>query len=359
MLKTVHVELGDRSYRIAIGPGARSHLKSENGLTRDSGEIVVVTDQVVARHWLAALQSVLPRAARVIQIPAGEASKALRSVEAIAEQLAQWRVDRNGVIVALGGGVVGDLAGFVASVWNRGVRFYQVPTTLLAAIDASVGGKTGVNTRAGKNLIGTFHQPQLVVVDTDFLATLPEREYIAGLSESIKHAAIRDPELFDWHAANAAAIRARDSRLLPELVARNCAIKADVVSRDERESGLRAILNYGHTIGHAIEALFEYELLHGECVALGMLAENHIAVARGLLDRATADRIRSLIAALGLPTRLPKPIAPDAAWRYCLVDKKNQAGGVHAVLLRNVGDPVRVGDVASSEAASAVADIQP
>lgn len=348
-MKTVHVELGARRYPIVIGPGARSYLSDPQALNADAGQVVLLTDATVGGLHLASLVAALQVKPHIVSVPGGEGSKSLKQVEQVCEQLATWRIERSGLIIALGGGVVGDLAGFVAAIWGRGIRFIQVPTTLLAAIDASVGGKTGVNLAAGKNLVGAFHQPQSVVVDTEFLGTLPERQFVAGLAESVKHAAIRDAGFLDWHEANAAAIRGRDPGVVETLVARNCAIKADVVARDEREADLRAILNYGHTVGHAIEAVLEYELLHGECVALGMMVENEIAVARGLLARGVADRIRALLEQLGLPTRLPRDVDVDALWGYCQVDKKNRGGGVSAVLLRGVCEPVRVGDLKQDE----------
>lgn len=359
MLKTIKVDLADRSYDIIIGRGSRSYLISETQVTKESGTILIITDATVKELWLAAVGQYLPAATQVVTVPPGENSKSLRAVEGICEQLAASRVDRSGLIIALGGGMIGDLAGFVAAVWNRGIPFVQIPTTLLAAIDASVGGKTGVNIKAGKNLVGAFHQPRLVVVDTEFLGTLPDREFAAGLAESVKHAVIRDAALLDWHEAQTGPITARDEDVVTELIARNCAIKADVVSRDEREAGLRAVLNHGHTIGHAIEAELGFELLHGECVALGMIAENEIAVARGLLSRSAADRVRSLLERLRLPTRLSRAVGADAIWHYCAVDKKNQAGAVNCVLIRSIGEPVRVRDVTADEVAAALSAIQP
>ncbi len=277
----------------------------------------------------------------------------------IFDRLAQLRFERDGLIIAFGGGVAGDLAGFVAGTWLRGVRWVQLPTTLLSAVDASVGGKTGVNLSAGKNLVGVFHQPSAVIVDTDFLTTLSDRDFVAGLAETVKQAAIRDPEFLEWHEAHAGTLVAREPHTIAMLIARNCELKADIVARDEREAGLRAILNYGHTIGHALEHLLEYDLRHGECVALGILVENEIACRRGVLPQTDADRLAALLARLRLPQRLVKPVAADDVLHACRVDKKVRAGAVNFVLLRAIGQPWQVADVSADEVAAALAVIQP
>jgi 3-dehydroquinate synthase len=292
-------------------------------------------------------------------VPPGEASKSLDLARRLYDELARQRVERRDIILTFGGGVVGDLGGFVAATWLRGIRFLQIPTTLEAAIDASVGGKTAINHPAGKNLIGAFHQPIGVVVDTDFLATLPQRDFVAGLGESVKHAAISPGDFLDWHEARVEDILARAPGALTELIARNCTIKAAIVSRDEREADLRAILNYGHTIGHALEHHFGYELRHGECVALGMLVANEINCQRGGLDRAVADRIAALIARLSLPTRLPRRVDPAEIARLCQADKKMQGGAVRFVLLAGLGSTVRAANVTDAEIEQALAAIQP
>ncbi len=358
-MQTVRVELGNRAYSIHIGPGARTVLQKCITSQQSPWHAVVVADQTVADLHLHRLLSCLPPGPVVLTFPTGEVSKSLASIERLCEQLAEARVERQAVVVAFGGGVAGDLAGFVAAVWLRGVRFVQVPTSLLAAVDAAVGGKTGVNLRAGKNLVGAFHQPLAVIVDTDFLQTLAARDFAAGLAESVKHAVIRDPEFLDWHEAHAGKIVGRDPAAVSYLIARNCEIKAVVVARDEREAGLRAILNYGHTIGHALEHLLGYELRHGECVALGMLAENELACVRGWLGRPEADRVRSLLAHLGLPVALARPLPPADVWAACQVDKKVRDAAVHFVLVRSVGDPMRVTDVSAAEVARALQAIQP
>jgi 3-dehydroquinate synthase len=234
-----------------------------------------------------------------------------------------------------------------------------MPTTLLAAIDASIGGKTGVNHSAGKNLIGAFHQPEAVLVDLDFLETLPPREYVAGLAESVKHAVIRDAALLEWHEQHVDQIAARRPEVQEELITRSCEIKAEIVARDEREHDLRMILNHGHTIGHALEHLLNYELRHGECVALGMLAENELARARGILAAKTAERIAALIERLGLPTRLPRALDADEVADTCRLDKKVRGGVVHFVLLKGLREPERVRDISAKEIAEALRVVQP
>ncbi len=358
-MQTISVQLGERSYSILVGPGARTALADPAGPLAGVRQVVVVADQTVAGLHGASLAAALPVPPVVLTFPAGEGSKSLRMVEQLSERLAEARIERDAVLVAFGGGVAGDLAGFLAATWLRGVRFLQVPTTLLAAVDASVGGKTGVNLAAGKNLVGAFHQPIAVVIDTDFLATLPVRACGAGLAESVKHAAIRQPDFLAWHEAEAGRISARAPETLAELIARNCAIKADVVARDEREADLRAILNHGHTVGHALEHLLEYRLQHGECVALGMLVENEIAVRRGLLTAEVAERIAALLRRLGLPVRLPEPVSPADVLAACAVDKKNRAGAIHFVLLKALGAPVRVADVTPAEVEAALPVIAP
>lgn len=357
-MRTVRVELGERSYPIHVAAGATGELRAWRA--RDAGrrQIVIVADQTVAELHLAKLTAALA-GATVVTFPPGETSKSLQRAEAVFDQLATARVERTAAIVAFGGGVAGDLGGFIAGTWLRGVSFIQVPTSFLAAVDASVGGKTGVNLNAGKNLVGVFHQPELVVIDTDYLATLPDRELRAGLAESVKHAAIRAPELLQFHLTQADPIARRDPGTLTELIARNCEIKAAVVAADEREAGLRAILNYGHTIGHALEHVLEYELRHGECVALGMLVENEIAQKRGMLSASEAALIARVLEGTRLPRRLPRPVDTPAILAACRVDKKVADGRVNFVLLAGLGSPQRVHDVADDEIAAALSVITP
>jgi 3-dehydroquinate synthase len=334
-------------------------LQDRNILHDAKPQFAVIADQHVADLHLRTLLGALPAGVRAFTFPPGETSKSLPATMGLYDQLAAGRFERSGVIIAFGGGVAGDLAGFIAATWQRGVRFVQVPTTLLAAVDASVGGKTGVNLSAGKNLVGAFHQPIAVIIDTDFLTTLPDRDFRAGLAETVKQAAIRDPGFLVWHEAHAELLAARHPETIETLISRNCALKAEIVALDERESGLRAILNYGHTIGHALEHLLEYELRHGECVALGMLVENEIAARRGELSRVEADRIRALLSRLGLPLQLPRPVAATEVTAACRTDKKVRDQAINFVLLHAIGQPWQTADVTDAEIAAAMAVVQP
>jgi len=358
-MRVLTVQLGPRSYPIYIGPAARTVLQTDLRPALEDRQIVVVADEQVATLHLAGLTGALPRAALLLPVRPGEASKSLAVAGALYDALADAHIERGDVIIAFGGGVTGDVGGFVAATWLRGVRFVQVPTTLEAAVDAAVGGKTALNHRRGKNLIGVFHQPIAVVVDTDFLATLPQRDFLAGLGESVKHALIRDGDFLTWHETYADAIVAGETPVLVDLIARNCEIKAEIVRQDEREEGLRAILNFGHTIGHALEHLLGYELRHGECVALGMRAANELSCRRGLLARETAERVERLLRRLGLPTRLPRRIEPPDVVAACQMDKKVRGGAVNFILLSTPGETLRVADVRAEEIVAAVQAIEP
>ncbi|MCG3126596.1 MAG: 3-dehydroquinate synthase [Phycisphaerae bacterium] len=350
-MRIVNVELPAHPYPILIGRQARGALPD---LLAGRRPIVIADQSVVALHW-PAVQPLLPAKCVVLTVASGEASKSLSQAATLYDTLAANHIERGDVIVALGGGMIGDLAGFVAGTWMRGIAFIQAPTTLEAAIDASVGGKTAVNLSAGKNLVGVFHQPEAVLVDTAFLDTLPQRDYCAGLAESVKHGVVRDAAFLAWQETNVDALMRREAELLDELIARNCGIKADVVARDEREGGLRAVLNYGHTIGHAIEHLFEYDLRHGESVALGMRVENQIAARRSLLEPADVDRIARLLDQMGLPDQLPGPVADADVIRTCRLDKKSKGGTPRFVLPAGVGNHVVVADVADAEIRQALA----
>lgn len=338
-MRIVDVQIAGRAYPIFIGAGARDQLAPF--LSRLSGvqKVAMIADEMPAGLHGERVLSLLPPGTVQLTFPPGEESKSLATAGRLYDGLATARLGRRDAIITLGGGVACDLGGFVAATWLRGIRFIQMPTTLEAAIDASVGGKTAVNHASGKNLIGAFHQPSAVIIDTDFLATLPAREFLAGLSESVKQAAVRDSAFFSWHETNASAITGREPAALIELISMNCTIKAEVVAKDEREESLRAILNHGHTLGHAFEYLLGYELRHGECVALGMIAENEIAAARGLLPRGVADRVRVLLERFGLPTRLPRALSPADVISACKMDKKNRDGTIHATFITSIGSP--------------------
>jgi 3-dehydroquinate synthase len=276
-----------------------------------------------------------------VTFPSGEASKTRDSWARLTDALLLRELGRDSGLIALGGGVAGDLAGFVAATYMRGLPYIQVPTTLLAMLDASVGGKTGVDAPQGKNLIGAFHPPVAVVADPDALATLPEREFRGGLAEAVKHGLIADREYFRWIEREAEPLLRRDAAALEELVRRSVEIKADVVSGDEREAGRRAILNAGHTVAHAIERASGYEVPHGEAVGLGLVAECELAVRLGLAAPALGERVEALLRRLGLPVRLPRPIAADALLAAMASDKKNRGARLRFSLPSALGETLR------------------
>jgi 3-dehydroquinate synthase len=299
-----------------------------------------VTDQQVAGHYLAPVQRALQlHDAHVLTLPPGEATKTWANAERVLDWLLQARLPRDGALVALGGGVVGDLAGFCAAIYQRGIDFVQVPTTLLAQVDSSVGGKTGINHARGKNLIGAFHQPRLVVADTGTLSTLPRRELQAGMAEVIKYGLLGDAGFFGWLEDNLDALLALDAARLAEAVERCCAMKAQIVARDERESGPRALLNLGHTFGHAIETWTGYrEWLHGEAVAVGLCMAADLSARHGWLRAQDARRCTQLVSRAGLPSVAPMGMTPDDFTSLMRIDKKVQSGRLRLVLLHGIGD---------------------
>ena len=302
----------------------------------------VITDGNVAPLYSKIICASLEKAGfstSLIVVPAGEKSKAIRTVERCYHQLAEQRLERKSFVVALGGGVVGDLAGFVAATYLRGIPFVQVPTTLLAQVDSSVGGKVGVNLPAGKNLVGAFHQPRLVLCDLDSLASLPDREYRAGLAEVIKYGIIYDAPFFKQLERSIGALNSRDGRVLAKVIARCCEIKADVVSQDETESGLRAILNFGHTIGHGLEAISKYgKYLHGEAISIGMVAAADLSRRSMSLGEQDRNRIERILAQAGLPTRVQlKATEESRLLRAMQLDKKVSEGVIRFVLARRIG----------------------
>ena len=339
---TLHVDLGERSYPIIIG---QSLLAGDGRIASAvAGErAAIITNTVVGPLYLDAVaQSLRAAGKRVTEIvlPDGEEEKNWENLQSIYNGLLNDKCDRKTTIIALGGGVIGDMAGFAAATYMRGVPFVQVPTTLLAQVDSSVGGKTGINHPLGKNMIGAFYQPQAVIADTATLNTLPARELSAGLAEVIKHGAIIDARFFDWIEANISKLMARDPAALAYAIQRSCEIKADVVRQDEREGGLRAILNFGHTFGHAIESGMGYgQWLHGEAVGCGMVMAADLSQRLGYIDAATRDRVTALVHAAGLPH-----IAPDLGVERWLdlmqVDKKNEGGQIRFILLKPLGAPL-------------------
>ena len=338
-MRTLNVDLGERSYPIHIGAG----LLADGGLLREAlggGRAAIITNDVVAPLYLDRVRQALQGApATAIVLPDGEQHKNLATLGEIYDKLMAARLDRKSTLIALGGGVIGDIAGFAAATWLRGVRYIQVPTTLLAQVDSSVGGKTGVNHPLGKNMIGAFHQPACVLADMTVLKTLPEREVKAGLAEVIKYGLVNDSDFFDWLARRAAGMLALEPGLLTEAVARCCRAKADIVARDEREAGMRALLNLGHTFGHAIEAAAGYGVwLHGEAVAAGMVMAADLSNRLGWLDQSAARRIRVVLEDdFGMPVIPPADISISRYIELMSSDKKAEQGRIRFVLLKGIG----------------------
>lgn len=339
MISTLEVALGARSYPIYIGSGILSNPDCYRPHLRGR-QVLIVSNETVAPLYLQSLRAALDgHTVESAILPDGERFKTLEGLNVIFDALLGARFGRDCTVVALGGGVVGDMAGFAAACYQRGVAFLQVPTTLLAQVDSSVGGKTGVNHPLGKNMIGAFHQPRAVVADTATLSTLPDRELAAGLAEVIKYGLIRDRGFFDWIDANLPALLVRDSAALAEAIRRSCQNKADVVGEDELESGNRALLNLGHTFGHAIETGTGYgNWLHGEAVAVGMCMAADLSARLGWLPPADLARVRSQIERAGLPTRAPADLSQDRFVELMAVDKKVQNGRVRLVLLKAIGE---------------------
>jgi 3-dehydroquinate synthase len=337
----VQIALGDRSYPILIGSGLLSDPATWAPQANRKAAALVVTNVTVDKLYAATLvQALSPHFARVrvLALPDGEAYKDLTHLNLVFDELLGQEADRRTVLYALGGGVVGDMTGFAAACYMRGVPFVQVPTTLLAQVDSSVGGKTAVNHPLGKNMIGAFYQPRQVVCDLAVLDTLPDREMSAGLAEVIKYGASIDIDFLGWLEQHIGALRARDRTALAHAVKRCCEIKAQVVSADEKEAGLREILNFGHTFGHAIEAGMGYGAwLHGEGVGCGMVMASELSARIGLVPAGFARRVESLVARAGLPVRGPASLAPERYLELMRVDKKAQGGDIRFVLLDGEG----------------------
>jgi 3-dehydroquinate synthase len=345
----VRVELGPRSYEVRVVSGrteglgafARSALDA-TWSGRTCRRAMVVTDSTVAVRGASVVAALADAGitATLATVPPGEPSKSLDRAADLYDDLVRLRADRHTAVVALGGGVIGDLAGFVAATYARGLPLLMVPTTLLAMVDSAVGGKVGVNHPRAKNIIGAFHQPVGVWIDTEVLATLPSRQLRCGLAEVIKYGVILDPHFFSFLEENAEPIATGDPAALRRIVAQSCRLKADVVARDEREeSGVRAILNFGHTIGHALESVAGYStrMYHGEAVAIGMAAEARLAERLGWIEPATTTRLVALIERFGLPTAIPADLDPDALFEAMGRDKKNQRGRIRFILPRGFG----------------------
>ncbi|MFD2672901.1 3-dehydroquinate synthase [Marinicrinis sediminis] len=342
-MRELWIELGERSYPIIIGDGLLNRLPqalSDRGMGTD-GDLFIITDENIAPHYLSGLEAALKEQGYTVNsfvVPGGESSKSLKWYENIMTEAIQLGLDRKSVVIALGGGVVGDLAGFVAATYMRGVRFVQVPTTILAH-DSSVGGKVAVNHPLAKNMIGAFHQPELVLYDTATLLTLSDREIRSGLAEVIKHGLIWDEAFLNWCDEHADALLKLDAESLSYALYRGCEVKASVVSQDEKEAGLRAILNLGHTIGHALEAVAGYgELLHGEAISIGMVGSARLAEELGY-PATIVERTQSILERYGLPVRIPKHLDTDAIMAAMMRDKKFKSGQMNFVV------PVEIGKV--------------
>lgn len=335
----LNVDLGERSYPIAIGTSLLSDSQFLQSKIKGK-KTVIVTNTVVAPLYLNTLEAALRAAGKEVLsvvLPDGEEQKNWASLMLIFDALLEHKCDRKTTLLALGGGVIGDMTGFAASAYMRGVPFVQIPTTLLSQVDSSVGGKTGINHPLGKNMIGAFYQPEAVIADIDSLQSLPDNELSAGLAEVIKHGAIIDPVFFDWIEANMGALRAKDPKALTHAILRSCEIKADVVRQDEREGGLRAILNFGHTFGHAIESGLGYgKWLHGEAVGCGMVMAADLSCRLGYIDYVTKTRIKQVVEAAGLPGVAPD-LGEDRWLELMEVDKKNEGGKIKFILLKPLG----------------------
>ncbi|HEY2345511.1 MAG TPA: 3-dehydroquinate synthase [Xanthomonadaceae bacterium] len=358
----LQVELGERSYPIRIAAGLLDRRDAFAGVTFGR-HVLLVTDANVAPLYADRVRRILPgnHEAALLVLPAGEQHKTLASCAKIFSALADMQASRDTLVIALGGGVIGDMAGFAAACWMRGVRFLQIPTTLLAMVDSSVGGKTAVDLPQGKNLVGAFHQPCAVAIDTDLLATLPARELSAGLAEVVKYGALGDARFFAWIEQHADALMAGDAATLAEAVRRSCEHKARVVVADETEQGERALLNFGHTFGHAIEAETGYgELLHGEAVAIGMMLAARMSSELGLAPLLDAARLAALLERLQLPVAIPSRIAarldPSGLLARMRLDKKNVSGRLRLILWRRIGHAFVAEDVDSHHVLEVLTD---
>jgi 3-dehydroquinate synthase len=351
-MQTIRVQLGERSYDINVTSGDAAGLGPFAQQRAKGSRAFVITDEHVIEHAEKVAASLRDAGFQplVVSLPSGETQKALAVASSLYDTLAEARADRKTLVVPVGGGVVGDLAGFIAATWNRGLPLLMVPTTLLAMVDSSVGGKVGINHPRGKNLIGAFHQPIGVWIDTAFLSTLPDREYRSGLAEVVKYGVILDAEFFAYLERHTSAILAREAECIRHIVARSCRLKADVVEKDEREeTGLRAVLNYGHTFAHAFETVGGYGAwLHGEAVSAGMLCASRLAERRGLIGPDITERQRRLLRAFGLPIA-PERWPVDELLAVMRVDKKAVAGRLRFVLPRRLGEVAIFDDIAEED----------
>ncbi|MBZ9793653.1 3-dehydroquinate synthase [Rhizobium sp. 3T7] len=366
--RKVHVPLGERAYDILIGPGLIARAGAEIAARLKGRKAAVITDAHVAPLYLDALVQSLEAAgiaSATLVLPAGEKTKSFEHLMTVCDKVLEARIERNDYVIALGGGVIGDLSGFAAGIVRRGVRFVQVPTSLLSQVDSSVGGKTGINSRRGKNLIGVFHQPDLVLADTDVLNSLSAREFRAGYAEVAKYGLIDKPDFFAWLEANWQAVFAGGAARI-EAIATSCQAKSDVVVADERETGQRALLNLGHTFGHALEAATAYDsarLVHGEGVSIGMVLAHEFSARMNLASPDDARRVESHLKAVGLPTRMaeiPGTLPPAEVLMDAIAqDKKVKGGKLTFILTRGIGQSFIANDVPASEVLSFLKEKHP
>jgi len=365
MTSVIQVNLPEQSYDIAIAPASLDQLGEQMSSLGLGNKVLLVSNPMIFKHYgERAIASLENAGFETISynLPAGEHYKTINSVQKLYNIALENRLERSSTMIALGGGVIGDITGFAAATWLRGINVVQVPTSLLAMVDSAIGGKTGVNHPQGKNLIGAFHQPRLVLIDPELLKTLPPREFRAGMAEVIKYGVIWDTELFTQLEANKHLdqLRYLKSDLINSILTHSCQSKADVVSKDEKEAGLRAILNYGHTIGHAIESLTGYRLLkHGEAVAIGMIAAGQIAVELGLWQKDDTERQNALIEKAGLPTKLPPGLEIEGIVEALQLDKKVQSGKVRFVLPTQIGAVEVTDEVPTDTIKQVLQEMQP
>lgn len=337
----------NEAYNIIIArglfPKIPSLVKNIQGKKRlKIHRVAVITDSTLREIYGERLSAMFGGDSCLLHVPAGEASKCREMKNYLEDRLVEAKFGRDSAIIAFGGGVVGDLAGFVASTYYRGIPYFQVPTTIISQVDSSIGGKTAIDLPSGKNLVGSFYQPKGVFMDVDLLDTLPEVEFVNGLAEVVKHAMIRDRKFFEFLEENVSRILSKDKKILVEMLGNSCAIKADVVSQDIKETNLRKILNFGHTVGHALETLSGYGLLHGQAVSIGMAAEAYISVKAGYLAPEKYMRLYKLLRKFGLPTKFPSKTPPERIVAVMGLDKKNEKGRVHYTLPSGIGEMKRV-----------------
>ncbi len=360
MMMTLEVTLKDNSYPLIVGTGLIDRISFLLNKYTETEKVFLVCDSVVNQHITPIVKQNLLRNGydvALLAIPGGEASKSVTQLNRLLDALIDSHLDRRSLLIAIGGGVIGDLSGFAASIFMRGIAYVQIPTTLQAQVDASVGGKTAINHPKGKNLIGTFHQPKLVIIDIDTLKTLPERDIKAGLIEVIKMGVIQDTFLFEMVEENLDAILNLDAEILIEMITSACANKADIVAKDEKESHLRMVLNYGHTFGHVLEALTEYNRYrHGEAVSIGMNCAAKLAVNLNMLTDKDYHRQRLLLERADLPMTFPSEVSPEAICKSMYLDKKTIGGKLHVILPTRIGEVVIRDDITDREIIQAISE---